>query len=247
MNLVTLLLTCADEKEALLISNCLLDKKLAACIRQTQVSSDFIWKGEKEHSEEVMLIIESVAERFKDIEDEVRKHHSYETFVLSAYPVSMASAGVNEWVEESMKKTNNNPLSEAVLFTDGGSRGNPGPSAIAFVICKLDKTVVEKSGKYIGETTNNQAEYQALRSGLIRAQELGVAKLTVNMDSELVIKQVTGLYKIKNQDLLPQYTKIKELEELFDKITFQHVPRAMNAEADKQVNKILDEYKNKSV
>jgi len=134
-------------------------------------------------------------------------------------------------------------LKEAKLFTDGGSRGNPGPSAIAFVICKMDDTVVEKSGDYIGETTNNQAEYQALKAGLKRAQELGVKKLIVNLDSELVVKQINGQYKIKNHELLPHYNDVKQLAGQFDEVTFQHVPRALNAAADKEVNRILDQQK----
>ncbi|MBX4201718.1 cyclase family protein, partial [Candidatus Saccharibacteria bacterium] len=131
------------------------------------------------------------------------------------------------------KTMSDSELETAKLFTDGGSRGNPGPSAIAFVICKPDNTVVEKSGQYIGETTNNQAEYQALKAGLQRANELGIKKLNVNMDSELVIKQVNGQYKIKNQELMPHYNDIKDLAGKFEQITFQYVPRALNAQADK--------------
>jgi ribonuclease HI len=134
-------------------------------------------------------------------------------------------------------------LEEAKLFTDGGSRGNPGPSAVAFVICKPDYSVVEIIGEYIGETTNNQAEYQALKAGLKRAQESGIKKLTVNLDSELVVKQINGLYKIKNQELMPHYNEVKGLAGKFEQITFQHVPRALNAIADKEVNRILDAQK----
>jgi ribonuclease HI/pterin-4a-carbinolamine dehydratase len=134
-----------------------------------------------------------------------------------------------------------NDLEEAKLFTDGGSRGNPGPSAVAFVICKMDNSVVEKSGEYIGETTNNQAEYQALKMGLKRAQELGIQDLIVNLDSELVVKQINGLYKMKNADLRPHYEEVKQLERQFEKITFSHVPRKLNAEADAEVNRILDQ------
>ena len=140
-------------------------------------------------------------------------------------------------------KTTKGGLNEAKLFTDGGSRGNPGPSAIAFVICKMDDSVVEINGEYIGETTNNQAEYQALKSGLKQAQALGVNKLTVNLDSELVVKQINGLYKIKNQELLPHYNDVKQLAGQFEHINFQHVPRALNAAADKEVNRILDAQK----
>jgi ribonuclease HI len=139
------------------------------------------------------------------------------------------------------KKSLAGRLEDAKLFTDGGSRGNPGPSAIAFVICKMDDTVVEITGEYIGETTNNQAEYQALKLGLKRAQGLGVNKLIVNLDSELVVKQISGQYKIKNAELLPHYNEVKQLAGQFDQITFQHVPRALNAIADKEVNRILDQ------
>ena len=132
-------------------------------------------------------------------------------------------------------------IQEAKLFTDGGSRGNPGPSAIAFAICEMDGSVVEKSGDYIGETTNNQAEYQALKMGLKRAAELEIKQLIVNMDSELVVKQINGLYKIKNAELLPHYQEVKQLAGKFEEITFQHVPRALNAIADKEVNRILDQ------
>jgi ribonuclease HI len=140
-------------------------------------------------------------------------------------------------------KEENSNLKQAKLFTDGGSRGNPGPSAIAFVICKMDDTVVEKSGSYIGETTNNQAEYQALKAGLERAGQLGVRELLVNMDSELVVKQINGQYKIKNAELLPHYSAIKKLAGNFEQIDFAHVPRALNSIADKEVNRILDEHK----
>lgn len=131
-------------------------------------------------------------------------------------------------------------LAQAKLFTDGGSRGNPGPSAIAFVICKMDDTVVEKSGYYIGITTNNQAEYQALKAGLQAAHDLGVKGLIVNMDSELAVKQLNGIYKMKNAELKPHYEHAKRLAGKFEEITFQHVPRKLNSEADAEVNRILD-------
>lgn len=132
-------------------------------------------------------------------------------------------------------------MQEAKLFTDGGSRGNPGPSAGAFLICKMDDNVVEKSGFYIGITTNNQAEYQALMKGLQRTQALGIRKLNVFMDSELIVKQLNGLYKIKNKGLEPLYLQVKDLAAGFEEISFIHVPRALNKEADEEVNHILDE------
>jgi ribonuclease HI len=244
MNLITLFLTCGDGAEADKITDKLLEDKLAVCVRRTNVTSDFLWKGKKEHGDEILLVIESTEDRFSQIEEAVKQIHSYDTFVLTAYPVAKASAGVREWAEQELNgKDTKMQISQAKLFTDGGSRGNPGPSAIAFVICKMDDSVVEKSGEYIGDTTNNQAEYQALKAGLQRAHDLGVKELIVNMDSELVVKQINGQYKIKNAELLPHYNHAKRLAEKFDKITFQHVPRALNSIADKEVNRILDAQK----
>lgn len=126
------------------------------------------------------------------------------------------------------------------LFTDGGSRGNPGPSAAAFVICKMDNSVVEKSGKYLGMTTNNQAEYQALIAGLERVRELRPTELEVIMDSELVIKQLQGLYKVKKPELMPLFNQAKELSRQIPSISFNHVLRSANSVADAEVNRILD-------
>lgn len=137
--------------------------------------------------------------------------------------------------------SNEPTLTAAKLYTDGGARGNPGPAACAFVICKMDGTVVKKDGFYAGSTTNNQAEYRALEAGLEAAGKMGVKDLQVLMDSELVVKQINGQYKIKNADLLPIYQNVKALNDGFSKITFTHVPRAMNKEADVEVNRILDD------
>lgn len=244
MELITLFLTCADKAEADKIAARLLDDKLAACVKQTAITSDFLWQGKKKHDSEALLIIDSSTDKFEHIEAAVKPIHSYDTFVLTAYPVAKASAGVRQWVEQELTNGKSKmQIDTAKLFTDGGSRGNPGPSAIAYVICKMDDTVVEKSGEYIGVTTNNQAEYQGLKMGLERARELGVKKLIVSMDSELVVKQVNGLYKMKNANLKPHYDEVKQLAGKFDETTFQHVPRALNAAADKEVNRILDEQK----
>jgi periplasmic divalent cation tolerance protein len=100
MNLITLFLTCANRREAQKISNKLLDEKLAACVRLTDVNSSFWWEGKKENTKEIQLIIESVEDKFDKIEACVRQLHSYETFVLTAYPVIKSSAGVKNWVRE---------------------------------------------------------------------------------------------------------------------------------------------------
>lgn len=134
-------------------------------------------------------------------------------------------------------------MDEVRMYADGGSRGNPGPSACAYAICNLDDTVVEKSGFYLGISTNNRAEYQALRLGLERARELAVKKIHVFMDSQLVVNQMNGLYKVRNPDLAPVHQEISALARMFQEVTFTYVPREMNKIADGEVNRILDEQK----
>lgn len=132
-------------------------------------------------------------------------------------------------------------LEEAKLFTDGGSRGNPGNSACAFVICKLDGTVVEKSGYYMGIATNNQAEYYGMIKGLERARDLGINKINLFSDSQLVVNQMNGFFKVKNQELAPLHSQLKETADSFERISFNYVPRELNKIADKEVNRILDQ------
>ncbi len=131
-------------------------------------------------------------------------------------------------------------FAELKLYTDGGSRGNPGPSASGFVLLDKDDVVVEKGGEYLGITTNNQAEYQAVKLGLETAKKLGARKVHGHMDSLLVVNQMNGIFKIKNRELWPIHQAIKDLKESFESVTFAHVPREMNKLADEQVNIILD-------
>lgn len=131
-------------------------------------------------------------------------------------------------------------LIKAKLYADGGSRGNPGPSALGFAILDMEDNVVKKSGKYLGVTTNNQAEYQALEAGLQEALTMGVRDLHVYMDSLLVINQVQGIWKIKNVDFLPVYKSIHALLQQFEHVSLAHVPRALNKIADAAVNECLD-------
>lgn len=103
MQIITLFLTCANDQEGNKISQALLKKKLVVCIKKTKVASSFLWQGRIDKSEEVLLIMDSVEEKFEDIEREVRKLHSYETFVLVANPVIRSSAGIKEWIENGLK------------------------------------------------------------------------------------------------------------------------------------------------
>jgi ribonuclease HI/pterin-4a-carbinolamine dehydratase len=134
------------------------------------------------------------------------------------------------------------------LYSDGGSRGNPGHSASGYVLMDENDTVILKSGVYLGITTNNQAEYQSLKFGLEQAQKLGAREVDVFMDSLLVINQMKGIFKVKNRDLWPIYEAIKEHIKGFRKVTFTHVPRELNKLADAEVNETLDaEVKNNSI
>jgi ribonuclease HI/ADP-ribose pyrophosphatase YjhB (NUDIX family) len=130
-----------------------------------------------------------------------------------------------------------------IINSDGGSRGNPGESAAAFVIVGDSQQVLDQGGEYLGITTNNQAEYHGVRLGLERALQLGVKTVDFRMDSLLVVNQMKGLYKIKNRELWPINERIRGLVARFDKVRFSHVDRSLNQAADRLVNQILDEHK----
>ena len=137
----------------------------------------------------------------------------------------------------------NTTLSDVIIYSDGGSRGNPGPSAAGFVIMNKDGEVVCEGGAYLNHTTNNVAEYEAVYLGLEKAQELGVKRIDFRVDSQLVVNQLNGVYKIKNLDLRPIHDRIVELSQQFEKVTYAHVLREYNQLADGVVNKILDYHK----
>ncbi len=126
------------------------------------------------------------------------------------------------------------------LFTDGGSRGNPGHSAIGFAIYDKDDNLLESDGKYLGVTTNNQAEYNGLKTGLLAVQQMGAKNVEVYMDSLLVVNQLKGEYKVKNQDLAPIFQEVKKISSQFESVKYNHVPRALNKVADTIVNDVLD-------
>lgn len=125
------------------------------------------------------------------------------------------------------------------IYSDGGARGNPGPAAIGVVISSQDEIVATIS-RYIGETTNNQAEYQAIIAGLEKVLEYKAEIVECFLDSELVVKQLRHEYKVKNKDLATLFVKAHNLSLQFKKISFNHVPREENKAADKLVNEALD-------
>ena len=126
------------------------------------------------------------------------------------------------------------------LYTDGGARGNPGPAGIGAVIFDEKENVIAEVSKYIGEATNNQAEYRALIAGLTKAKELGVLELEVFLDSELVVKQINREYRVKDQHLAPLFLEVYNISLGFKKIVFKHIRREKNELADKLVNQALD-------
>jgi len=132
-------------------------------------------------------------------------------------------------------------LRRVVVNVDGGARGNPGPAAVAAVATDDDGEVVGERSAYIGETTNNVAEYKALLLGLELARELGAAQVEVVNDSELVAKQISGAYRVKHAGLKPLYLEALEALRQFDSWQVRSVRRESNTHADALVNAALDQ------
>lgn len=129
---------------------------------------------------------------------------------------------------------------QLTINTDGGARGNPGPAAIGVVIRDETGEVIFEHGSYIGETTNNIAEYSALIKALETARDLGADAVKINMDSELIVKQMLGQYKIKQPALQDLAAQVIKLLKNFSQYSFSHVRREFNKDADAMVNQALD-------
>lgn len=130
---------------------------------------------------------------------------------------------------------------QATLFADGGSRGNPGPAASAAVLLDGSGESIEEIGAYLGPATNNVAEWTALLLGLEAAQRRGIRRLAVRLDSELVVKQLRGEYRVKHEGLQPLYRRAMALLREFDDVDVRHVTRDKNVLADRLVNRVLDQ------
>jgi ribonuclease HI len=128
----------------------------------------------------------------------------------------------------------------AFLNTDGASRGNPGPAGAGAVLADADEKPIARLRRYLGHTTNNQAEYQALLMGLEEARARGIKNLTVRLDSELIVKQLNGAYRVKNPGLKPLYQQAKDLLKNFDQVQVTHVRRHLNSLADQLANEAID-------
>jgi ribonuclease HI len=131
-------------------------------------------------------------------------------------------------------------MQKLIVHVDGGARGNPGPAAIGAVVRGSDGEVLEERGERIGKATNNVAEYRALLLGIERATALGATELELVGDSELIVRQVKGEYKVKDANLRKLHAEVKRALEGFERWSIRHVRRAENAEADRLVNQVLD-------
>jgi ribonuclease HI len=145
-------------------------------------------------------------------------------------------------------------MKKLITFTDGGARGNPGPAACGVIIKNDKNEVILKTSKYLGETTNNQAEYEALvlamqkAKGIFKAQKIKNKNIECYLDSELVVKQLNHEYKIKDEGMQKLFITVWNLTLDFDSVKFIHIPREKNKLADEMVNRELDgREKNKSL
>jgi len=130
---------------------------------------------------------------------------------------------------------------KVIVHVDGGARGNPGPAAAAAVVSSVAGEVLDEHAQLLGKVTNNVAEYRALLLGLARAKELGASEVEVIGDSELIAKQIQGLYKVKHPSMRPLYLEAMDAFRAFQQWSIRTVPRAQNAEADALVNAALDQ------
>lgn len=135
---------------------------------------------------------------------------------------------------------------EIVLSTDGASRGNPGPSGAGILITSSDGTPLVQKAVFLGSGTNNQAEYRALLIGLEELQKLPPARVTIRMDSELIVRQLNGQYRVRSPDLTPLYRRALDLIKMLGEVHIQHIPREKNKTADRLANRAIDENEDRS-
>lgn len=132
-------------------------------------------------------------------------------------------------------------MKRVVIFTDGAAEPNPGPAAIGVTIKDKRGKLITSISQRIGRATNNQAEYRAIIAALEEAVRLGVKQVDIKMDSELVVKQISGEYRVKKATLKPLYQQVKQLLGLLEGCTITHIPRQQNTEADKLAHKALND------
>ncbi len=131
------------------------------------------------------------------------------------------------------------PIKKLVIFTDGGAEPNPGKAGIGIVIKDEQGKVIDSISRAIGRATNNQAEYRAIIVALEKAVKLGAKSVSIRSDSELVVRQLNGRYRVKNAELKPLYLKVKQLQDRLQSFDIVHIPREQNREADKLAGKAI--------
>ncbi len=131
-------------------------------------------------------------------------------------------------------------IETAIIFTDGASRGNPGRAGAGFVIYSVEGEKLREGSYYLGNKTNNQAEYEALIRALETAVDMGIRKIEIRSDSQLLIRQLQGSYRVKSPNIIPLYEKVKSLLENFSDVRLKHIPRELNKEADALANRGID-------
>ena len=164
-------------------------------------------------------------------------------FVSSNIRLNETSMSVIEIEEEksfSSHISSRDTANAITINVDGASRGNPGPSGIGYVIYDNNGRIIEKNGEFIGFATSRMAEYCAMRKGVERALELGYKTAKFISDSLMVVNQLTGVFSVKNQDILPVYRDINEKIDQFEAVSFNHVPRSENSLADSEANQAID-------
>ena len=125
------------------------------------------------------------------------------------------------------------------IYTDGGARNNPGPAAIGVIFKNKKGQTIKQYSEYLGQMTNNQAEYQAIIFALRKAKGLKFKKVDCFLDSQFIVEQLNHRYKIKEEGIIPLFIKVWNLMLSFNQVTFKHIPREKNKEADKLVNQVL--------
>jgi ribonuclease HI len=133
-------------------------------------------------------------------------------------------------------------IATLIMYSDGAARGNPGPAGVGVVLMDESGNIVDSAAEYIGEATNNVAEYTALITGLNRASEFGAETIKVFLDSELLVRQLNGVYRVKNSGLKPLFAEAQALIGRYRRVDIAHVPREKNREADKLANEAIDKF-----
>lgn len=154
-----------------------------------------------------------------------------------------ASASVLEIIEGQISTnhiSSRDTANSAMVYVDGASRGNPGPSGIGYQIVGTDGSILEQGGDFIGFATSRVAEYYAMKNGIERAIKLGLKTARFFSDSLMVVNQLNGIFSIKNSDILPIYNSIQTLLESFDSVSFTHIHRSDNIVADTEANGAID-------